>query len=138
MTKNLVFDTIGFMKNLQSVDGYTPWGKSVSIDLFDCPFERVSSKTVIQEYIKAILIEINMSAHGPTYIDRFGDPKSNLEGYSAMQFIETSSITIHCDEVNNRAFIDIFSCKDFDDQKATEFTKNFFEAKRSKSTTLIR
>ena len=31
-----------------------------------------------------------------------------------MQFIETSSITVHADEVFNRCFIDIFSCLPFD------------------------
>ena len=40
---------------------------------------------------------IGMRAHGPLMIERFGD--GELEGWSAMQFIETSSITVHADEV---------------------------------------
>ena len=53
-----------------------------------------------------------MRAHGPLMLDRFGDDE--LEGWSAMQFIETSSITIHADEVFGRCFIDVFSCRPFD------------------------
>ena len=52
-----------------------------------------------------------MRAHGPLLIDRFGD--DDLEGWSALQFIETSSITVHADETWGRCFVDIFSCKAF-------------------------
>ena len=35
-----------------------------------------------------------------------------------MQFIETSSITIHADEFGGRCFIDVFSCRPFDAERA--------------------
>ena len=38
----------------------------------------------------------------------------------------------------NRAFIDIFSCKEFNEKKALEFCSGFFEAKRSKIKVFIR
>jgi S-adenosylmethionine/arginine decarboxylase-like enzyme len=53
-----------------------------------------------------------MRAHGPLRLERFGD--GDLEGWSAMQFIETSSITIHADEFSGRCFVDVFSCRAFD------------------------
>ncbi len=77
-----------------------------------------------------------MKAHGPCHIDRFGS--GNLEGYSAIQFIETSSITVHLDEKWNRAFVDVFSCKDFDGERALAFTKEYFGAKTSKMVELDR
>lgn len=126
------------MNIFKSNKGYTPWGKSIAIDLHGCSHAKVSSEQSLRDFMSQVVKVVNMVAHGPCYIDRFGDPKSNLEGYSAMQFIETSSITVHCDEVNDRAFVDIFSCKDFDSQKAEEFTKHFFEAKEMKSTSLSR
>ena len=46
-----------------------------------------------------------------------------------MQFIETSSITVHCDEFGNRAFIDIFSCKKYDHKPVVIFSKKYFKAK---------
>jgi S-adenosylmethionine/arginine decarboxylase-like enzyme len=117
---------------------YQAWGKSVSIDLYNCPHERVSDKQVLLDYIQEVLKVIKMKGHGPTYVDRFGDPALNLEGYSAMQFIETSSITVHLDEVANRAFIDIFSCQDFDAKSAAEFTKGYFQATEMKFVPLDR
>jgi S-adenosylmethionine/arginine decarboxylase-like enzyme len=57
-------------------------------------------------------------------LDRFGDDE--LEGWSALQFIETSSITIHADEVFGRCFVDVFSCKPFDAQLAAALAVECF------------
>lgn len=65
-----------------------------------------------------------MKAHGAPQIERFGT--GNLEGWSAMQFIETSTITLHTDEPGLRCFIDIFSCKPFDADHATMMAKEYF------------
>ncbi len=106
---------------------YTPWGKMISIDLYQCDRAKVSSAPVIKKYIAEVIKLIKMKAHGPTHIDRFGS--GEIEGWSAMQFIETSSITVHADEFDNRCFIDIFSCKSFDAQKALEFSIKSFGSK---------
>ena len=113
------------------------WGKSAVIDLYDCN-EYVKNPKKIEEFVKELCELIKMKRHGHLYLERFGDGK--LEGYSFMQFIETSSITAHFEEQENpkKAFIDIFSCKDFDAEKAAEFCKNFFDAKKYKVKTIIR
>lgn len=112
------------------------WGKSVSIDLHGCAHERLTSADLLKQFVNEIIAIMDMEAHGPTYIDRFGD--GELEGYSAMQFIKTSTITVHLDEVGNRAFLDLFSCKDFDADKAAEFAKKFFAATTVTTTTINR
>lgn len=117
-------------------NSYKPWGKSLSLDLFECDKQILTDPEKIKQFVSEIITVINMKAHGPCYIERFGS--GLLEGYSAMQFIETSSITIHCDEVDMRAFIDIFSCKDFDEQKAIAFSEQFFSSHSSKKTVLTR
>ncbi len=115
---------------------YKRWGKSVAIDLHGCSLENISDPKLIKNFIAKVIKVVGMKAHGPVYIDRFG--AGNLEGYSAMQFIETSSITVHCDEPGRRCFVDIFSCKDFDEKKALNFSKDFFGADECNSTVLIR
>jgi len=117
-------------------DTYKPWGKSISINLYDCDLSILSNPTLIQQYIIDVIKLIDMVAHGPCHIERFG--YGELEGYSAMQFIETSSITVHCDEPGKRAFIDIFSCKDFDGKMTLDFSKKFFKAQFEKNTVLTR
>jgi hypothetical protein len=51
-----------------------------------------------------------------------------LEGWSALQFIKTSSITIHADKVFGRCFIDVFSCRPFDSDVAAAIAVEHFGA----------
>jgi S-adenosylmethionine/arginine decarboxylase-like enzyme len=112
------------------------WGQLLSVDLADCNPSLVNNRKKLAEFSKKICKEIDMVAFGEPIIHRFGE--GDLEGYSLMQFIETSSITAHMDETGNRAFIDIFSCKTFDEKKAGDFCKKFFEAKSMKSKNFYR
>lgn len=114
------------------------WGKSISMNLAGCN-ENVSDLEKIREFIDKLCLEIKMTPHGPLHIEKFG--YGDLLGYSCMQFIETSSITCHFDDLkgeSNRAFIDIFSCKDFDEKTALKFCAKFFGAKTSEMKTFIR
>ena len=43
-----------------------------------------------------------------------------------MQFIETSSITVHADEVSGRCFIAVFSCRSFDAHRAAAVAVEHF------------
>ena len=43
-----------------------------------------------------------------------------------MQFIETSTITVHADEMGSRCFVDIFSCKAFDPTAAAAIATEHF------------
>ena len=43
-----------------------------------------------------------------------------------MQFIETSSITVHADEVSARCFVDVFSCRPFDPAVAATVAVAYF------------
>ena len=112
------------------------WGQSIAIDLFGCDQKMLTDPKKLKTYVVQLTKKIKMKRHGETLIDRFGS--GDLEGYSALQFIETSSIAIHLDEHGLRAFIDIFSCKRFNTQEAEKFTKAFFKAKTSKSKTFFR
>jgi S-adenosylmethionine/arginine decarboxylase-like enzyme len=93
-----------------------PWGMLAAIDLHGCDAGRLADPGSIRRFVPAVIDAIGMRAHGPLRLDRFGDDE--LEGWSAMQFIETSSITIHADEVWGRCFVDIFSCRPFEPEIA--------------------
>jgi len=112
------------------------WGKLASINLYHCDTKKLRNKKCMREYLKILCKNIDMEPHGKPYVERFGD--GTLEGISAMQFIETSSITIHCDEIEDRIFIDIFSCKDFDAEKALRCSKKYFNSKKEKMWVKLR
>lgn len=102
------------------------WGLSMHLDLQGCNKNRLTSKKVLQDFFKEVCNLINMTPFGEPIIERFGHEK--LEGWTGVQLIETSNITVHCDEVSDRVFIDLFSCKPFDSNIALNFSKTFFEA----------
>ena len=93
-------------------DTCAPWGVLAAIDLHGCDHARLADPGCIRRFVPAVIDAIGMRAHGALALDRFGD--GELEGWSAMQFIETSSITLHADEVHCRCFVDVFSCRWFD------------------------
>ena len=62
----------------------------------------------------------------------------HLKGTSAVQFIMTSNITIHTLDLLGSVYLNIFSCKNFDVKKATEFSRKFFEGKVASATTIDR
>jgi selenocysteine lyase/cysteine desulfurase/S-adenosylmethionine/arginine decarboxylase-like enzyme len=88
------------------------WGMLAAIDLHGCERRLLEDPDTIRRFVPSVIEVIGMRAHGPLHLERFGD--GELEGWSAMQFIETSSITIHADEVSGRCFVDVFSCREFD------------------------
>ena len=64
------------------------------------------------------------------------DPKT--KGTSAVQFILTSTIVIHTLDLMKAAYVNIFSCKEFDTDKAAKFTANWFGSKDWTANVVIR
>ncbi len=113
------------------------WGMLASIDLSGCDNKLIQSPKAIKKFVAELIEKINMKPYGSTHLKKFGE--GSLEGYSAMQFIETSSVVLHLDDkTGDRGFIDIFSCKFFDPSLAEEFAKKYFKAKKSRSKILLR
>lgn len=113
------------------------WGLLASINLYDCDRGKITSPQAMRGFVLKLCKEIDMKPRGEPHIEQFGG--DSLEGYSVLQFIETSSITIHFDDkTGNRAFIDIFSCKYFDANHALQFSKKYFNAQDGKVWSLIR
>ena len=103
---------------------YVPWGMLAAIDLHDGDRSRLADPDTIRRFVPALIDAIGMRAHGPLRLERFGDDE--LEGWSALQFIETSSVTVHADEVFNRCFVDVFSCRGFDAERAAALAVEYF------------
>jgi len=105
------------------------WGIAVIIDLGECDLKKISSKEHITKFAIDLANFIDMKRYGEPLVVHFGaEPK--VQGYSLVQLIETSQISGHFAEDTRRAFIDVFSCKEFPCQKTAEFVKNYFGAKK--------
>ncbi len=107
-----------------AVRSCAPWGMLAAIDLHGCDRDLLEDPGTIRGFVPAVVAAIGMRTHGLLHLERFGDDE--LEGWSAMQFIETSSITVHADEVWGRCFVDIFSCRPFDPDVAAAIAVEHF------------
>jgi S-adenosylmethionine/arginine decarboxylase-like enzyme len=103
---------------------YVPWGLLAVIDLHGCRHDRLIDPGTFRRFVPTVIDAIGMRSRGDLALDRFGT--GELEGWSAMQFIETSSITVHADEIENRCFVDIFSCRSFDAAAAAAIATEHF------------
>ena len=101
------------------------FGKELIIDLGGCN-DNISDRKQLEEYVVGLIKLLKMKAYGKCETPFFGHGNKVTSGHSLKQFIETSSIVGHFGDFYKSANLNIFSCKDFDDNKATEFTKDFF------------
>ena len=116
-----------------------PWGLLTSIDLKECDLETIRDAEKIKQYVRELCELIGMRRFGDTQVVDFGDnPK--VTGFSMTQLIETSLISAHLGNEYNGKFVylDIFSCKWYNQKEAFEFTKNFFKAKKSSFNVVLR
>ena len=126
-------------KNLKEKSGGPGrYGYELILNLYNCDPETIKSRKKLAEYVKLLCKVIKMKRYGPTKLEHFGHSNPHTSGFSFFQFIETSSIVGHFSELWNSAYINIFSCKEFDEKKALEFSKNFFKARKVKSWFLVR
>ncbi len=104
-----------------------PWGMSISIDLHSANPKKIRDGKYITQFMKDLVKFIKMKAYGEPIVVNFGDTP-RVAGYSALQLIETSSITAHFANFTNSVHIDIFSCKYYKPHEAALWCKQYFEA----------
>jgi S-adenosylmethionine/arginine decarboxylase-like enzyme len=119
------------------------YGKELILDLGDCNPETFTRES-ITEFFTQLCELIGMEQCDLHFWDDVGvsedecqtDP--NLKGTSAVQFIMTSSIVIHCLDLLGTVYLNLFSCKDFDIIEAIWFARNWFKGNIVKSTEVPR
>ncbi|MFH1461519.1 MAG: S-adenosylmethionine decarboxylase [bacterium] len=106
------------------------FGQELILNLYDCKLEKIATKDTILKYVDELCKFIDMEKYGKPFIERFAEHSQIAAGFSVAQMITTSLVSGHFSDFLRSAYINIFSCKDFDTEKTIEFTKNFFEAKK--------
>ena len=104
------------------------WGYHLILDCYNADRELVTSSTNIAAFAKALVKKINMKAYGEPQVIHFGE--DDKQGYTLIQLIETSNISAHfCDDTGN-FYLDVFSCKPYENALVVETVKQFFAPER--------
>ena len=96
------------------------YGQECVIDVHDCNVRFDREK--IKVFCVTLCNLLEMEREDLHFWDYDGDPEgyanapSHLKGISAVQFIKTSSITLHSLDDMRRLYLNVFSCKPFDAQ----------------------
>ncbi len=108
------------------------YGKELILDLRDCNTS-LFNRDDLTRFFKFLCRCINMKPEALHFWDDVGVPPEDRQtdphtkGTSAVQFILTSSIVVHTLDLTGKVFINVFSCKDFNEAKAKVFCVEFFE-----------
>lgn len=109
----------------------TEFGKELIVDLYDCDYSVITSKKKLYQFAKEICEVIDMKPYGEPIIPNFGFSLSKTAGPSLVQLIESSAVTAHYSPHWQIVCLNIFTCRDFDPEKAFKFSKDFFGAQRA-------
>ena len=101
------------------------WGYHLRLDCRACN-DAVESEVGIYNFVKELVPAIDMQAYGEPQIVHVGKHDPKVSGYTLIQMIETSAITGHFVDINGDAYLDIFSCKEFDTDVAVDVVKKHF------------
>jgi hypothetical protein len=112
------------------------WGHHLILDCAGCN-NNIKNKEQITLFVQDLITKINMTAVGDPVIEHLLTGEIN-QGYSVMQLITTSNITAHFVEQDHSAYIDVFSCKQFDIELAKSVVSTHFEPCTIKQTFLRR
>lgn len=118
-------------------------GVELILDLHNCDSNKFNNKT-LNKFLKDLVKHVDMTATKLftwEYLEDNTKSDENffhLKGYSKVQFLVTSNITLHSFDNLKKMSLNIYSCKDFNEESATEFCKNYFNAEVKQSKTLLR
>lgn len=114
------------------------WGYHLLLDCKGCDTNKISNPKILADFVKTLIKTIDMKAYGEPILKHFAEHNPEVAGYSLLQLIETSSITGHFADLSGDSYIDIFSCKSFDIEKAKAVVKSFLHPKKIRVTFLHR
>ena len=109
------------------------YGLELILDLYGCNVDKFNRGSIKECFVELCDL-IEMERCDLHFWDDVGVPEEQRQtnpltmGTSAVQFILTSTIVIHTLDDLRSAYINVFSCKEFDSQSATEFLVHWFQS----------
>ena len=100
------------------------------LDCSGCDKELITNGENIGVFIRYLVDKIDMVAYGNPMIAHFATHDPDKAGYSFCQMIETSNITGHFVDKNGNAYIDVFSCKPFDNNEVIKTVEKYFSPEK--------
>lgn len=132
------------------------YGRELILDLYRCEKSCRFNRKDIEKFLVELCELVDMQREELHFWDYLDYPEEkavapvHLVGTSgvevlskqritgAIQFITTSDIVIHTVDILQECYINLFTCKPFDETKALEFIVEFFGSRRYEYAAIVR
>jgi len=118
-----------------------PWGKHFIIDANECQND-ITNINIIKIFIDDLCDLGKMKKKGELIVEEFEDNQYNRErdlvGFSIIQIISLSNITLHINFISKTIYFDFFTCGDLNEEKVISLFQHYFNAKGIKKIYLKR
>ena len=106
------------------------FGPHVTLDMRQCNRHKLSNVEGVFNILNDLPDHIGMTKITQPYVFPYSGLVPEDKGITGMVIIAESHISIHTFADKDYVFVDIFSCKSFDVDKAIQFVVDAFEAKK--------
>ena len=115
------------------------FGLHVTIDASGCNKRKLASVTLVYDILNRLPDKIGMTKMTLPYVVKWMDKFANgTEGVSGFVMIAESHISIHTFTDQDYVFMDIFSCRGFDADRAVGYLTSAFESTKIEKHVLKR
>jgi len=114
------------------------WGYHLILDCAACHVPSIQSRENVYNWITGLVRAIDMEPIGEPRIEYTAAEFSDKAGFTAIQVIVTSSIVAHFIDSTGDVYIDVFSCKPFDNDIVIGTIKDAFLPKKIRTNFLTR
>jgi S-adenosylmethionine/arginine decarboxylase-like enzyme len=105
------------------------FGQELLLDAYNCK-GNINNKNYIQLFIDDLVLKSNMKKKGETIFEYFEDNEYNRErdivGYSVVQIISLSNITLHINEISKSIYLNFFTCGLMDCDLVVDIFKKYY------------
>lgn len=117
------------------------FGQELIMDAYNCN-SYLDSKDYIQLFIDELVLKTGMKKKGKTIFEYFEKNDYNIErdivGFSVVQIISLSNITLHINEISKSVYLNFFTCSNLDDELVVKIFKYYFNPEHFRISVLER
>jgi S-adenosylmethionine decarboxylase len=103
------------------------FGPHLIVDCYKCKKEKIGDVEFIKKFLENLPAELGLHKISEASVKFYNVPTPGISGFI---LISESHITVHTFIEEGFAAVDIFSCKEFDLEKATNLVVNAFEPEK--------
>jgi S-adenosylmethionine/arginine decarboxylase-like enzyme len=106
------------------------FGQELLLDAYNCK-GNINNKNYIQLFIDELVLKSNMKKKGETIFEYFEYTDYNVErdivGFSVIQIISLSNITLHINEISKSIYLNFFTCGELNDELVVDIFKKYYD-----------